>query len=100
MVAETILPALRDHEETTIGGVRFIEDNTYHADASCLETRYTFIRDGVAQSRVGLHWVFTIGEIVRFCADVGMTATGFFGSLDEVPFAIGDRLLYVIFEKS
>ena len=100
MVAETILPALRDHEETTIGGVRFIEDNTYHPDASCLETRYTFVRDGASQTRVGLHWIFTIGEIGRFFADAGMTVTGLYGSLDETPFAIGDRLLYLVAEKS
>jgi len=100
MVAETILPALRDHEETTIGGVRFIEDNTYHPDASCLETRYTFVRDGVSQTRVGLHWIFTIGEIGRFFTEEGMTVTGLYGSLDEAPFAIGDRLLYLVAAKT
>lgn len=100
MVAEAILPALRDHDETTIGGVRFIEDNIYHPDVSCLETRYTFVRDGVSQTRVGLHWIFTIGEIGRFLADAGMTVTGLYGSLDETPFAIGDRLLYLVAAKT
>lgn len=100
MVAETILPSLRDHEEATIGHVRFIEDNTYHPDASCLETRYTFVRDGASQTRVGLHWIFTIAEIGRFFADAGMTVTGLYGSLDEAPFAIGDRLLYLVAAKS
>jgi SAM-dependent methyltransferase len=99
MVAETLLPALRDHDETTIGGVRFIEDNTYHADASCLETRYTFVRDGVSRTRVGLHWVFTTGEIGSFFADAGMRVTELYGSLDETPFAVGDRLLYLVAEK-
>jgi len=100
MVAETILPSLRDHEEATIGDVRFIEDNTYHPDASCLETRYTFVRDGASQTRVGLHWIFTIAEIGRFFADAGMTVTGLYGSLDEAPFAIGDRLLYLVAAKT
>jgi SAM-dependent methyltransferase len=99
MVAETILPALRDRDETTIGGVRFMEDNTYHADVGCLETRYTFVRDGASQTRVGLHWVFTIGEIGRFLADAGMTITGLYGSMDEAPFAVGDRLLYLVARK-
>ena len=99
MVAETILPALRDHEETTIGGVRFIEDNTYHADAGCLETRYTFVCDGVSQTRVGLHWIFTIGEIGRFLADAGMAVLALYGTLDEQPFKVGDRLLYLVARK-
>jgi SAM-dependent methyltransferase len=99
MVAETILPNLRDHDEAQIGDVRFIEDNTYHADASCLETRYTFVRDGVAQTRVGLHWIYTIGEISRFFADAGMAVTQLYGSMDETPFSVGDRLLYLVASK-
>jgi SAM-dependent methyltransferase len=96
MVAETILPALRDHDEAQIGDVRFIEDNIYHADTSCLETRYTFVRDGVAQTRGGLHWIYTIGEVGRFFADAGMTVAALYGSLDEAPFKVGDRLLYLV----
>ena len=99
MVAETILPALRDHDETQIGDVRFIEDNAYHADTSCLETRYTFVSGGVTQTRVGLHWIYTIGEIGRFFADAGMAVAALYGSLDETPFAVGDRLLYLIARK-
>ena len=100
MIAETLLPNLSDRDEAQFGDVRFIEENTYHADASCLETRYTFVRDGVSQTRVGLHWVFTCGEIGRFLADAGMMVTGLYGSLDERPFAVGDRLLYLVAEKS
>ena len=99
MVAETILPSLRDRDETQIGDVRFIEENTYHSDTSCLETRYTFVRDGAAQTRVGLHWIYTIGEIGRRFADSGMTVTGLYGSLDERPFTIGDRLVYLVARK-
>jgi SAM-dependent methyltransferase len=99
MVAETLLPSLRRRDEAQIGDVRFIEENTYHADTSCLETRYTFVRDGVTQTRPGLHWVFTIGEIGRLFADAGMTVTALYGSMDEAPFAVGDRLLYLVARK-
>jgi SAM-dependent methyltransferase len=99
MVAETVLPSLRDHDEAQIGDVRFIEDNTYHADTSCLETRYTFVRAGVMQTRAGLHWIYTIGEISRFFADAGMVVTALYGSMDETPFAVGDRLLYLVAAK-
>ena len=96
MIAETLLPNLRDRDETQIGDVTFIEENTYHAEASCLETRYTFVRGGVAQTRAGLHWIYTVGEIGRVLADAGMAVTGLYGSLDERPFAIGDRLAYIV----
>jgi len=99
MVAETILPSLRDRDEAQFGDVRFIEDNTYHSDTSCLETRYTFVRGGVAQTRGGLHWIYTIGEISRLFAAAGMEVTALHGSLDETPFAIGDRLLYLVARK-
>jgi len=100
MIAETLLPNLRDRDETQIGDVTFIEENAYHAEVSCLETRYTFVRGGIAQSRAGLHWIYTIGEIARFLAEAGMGVTGLYGSLDERPFAVGDRLLYLVAEKS
>jgi hypothetical protein len=99
MIAETLLPNLRDRDETQIGDVRFIEENTYHAAESCLETRYTFVRGGVAQTRAGLHWIYTIGEIGRFLADAGMAVTGLYGSLDERPFAVGDRVLNLVARK-
>lgn len=99
MVAETILPNLRDRDETDIGDVRFIEDNTYHAGTSCLETRYTFVRGGVAQTRGGLHWIFTIGEVTRMLAEAGLTVLALYGSLDEEPFKLGDRLLYLLARK-
>lgn len=99
MVAETILPGLRDRDETQIGDVRFIEDNTYYADTSCLETRYTFVRGGVSQTRAGLHWIYTIGEVTRMLADAAMAVLALHGSMEEKPFAIGDRLLYLVAGK-
>lgn len=99
MVAETVLPALRDRDEAWIGGVRFIEENTYHADARCLETRYTFVRDGVSETRAGLHWIFTIPEIRGFFAEVGMRVVGLYGSVDETPFTAGDNVLFLVASK-
>jgi SAM-dependent methyltransferase len=99
MVAETVLPALRDHEETTIGDVRFIEDNVYHPDVRCLETRYTFARDGASTTRGGLHWIFTIPEISGFFADAGMRVVGLYGSMDQAPFVAGDKVLFLVATK-
>jgi hypothetical protein len=99
MVAETVLPALRDRDEAWIGEVRFIEENTYHADARCLETRYTFVRDGVSETRAGLHWIFTIPEVRGFFAEVGMRVVGLYGSVDETPFTAGDNVLFLVASK-
>jgi SAM-dependent methyltransferase len=99
MVAETVLPTLRDRDETQIGDVRFIEDNVYHADVSCLETRYTFVRDGMTETRAGLHWIFTIPEVRGFFAEAGMRVVGLYGSLEEAPFAAGDKVLFLVASK-
>jgi SAM-dependent methyltransferase len=99
MVAETVLPTLRERDETQIGGVRFIEQNTYHADARCLETRYTFVRDGMSETRSGLHWIFTIDEVRGFLAEAGMRVVGLYGSTDEAPLAAGDKVLFLVATK-
>jgi SAM-dependent methyltransferase len=99
MVAETVLPTLRDRDEALIGGVRFIEENVYHADVRCLETRYTFVRDGASETRGGLHWIFTIPEVCGFFAEAGMRVVGLYGSTDETPFAAGDKVLFLVASK-
>ena len=46
MVAECVLPRLEERGWAPMGDLLFLEENRYDAGESCLETTYTFVRDG------------------------------------------------------
>jgi SAM-dependent methyltransferase len=93
MAAESILPGLEDRQETTIGDIRFVEQNLYHAEVSCLETRYTFERSGRVETGAALHWIFTVAHIRELLDEAGFTTDAIHGSFDEEPFVLGSPQL-------
>ena len=100
MIAESILPHLEPRGEARIGDVLFVEENRYHAAESCLETRYTFVRNGFSHTRTALHWIFTAGEVVRVFEDAGLHVEGLYRSLNGEPFDVGAPLLVLIAVKT
>ena len=89
MTAESILPNVQDRQEAPVGDILFIEENVYHAKESCLETRYTFVRDGRSETRTGLHWIYTAGEVVHFVEEAGFAVDALHGSFQGTPFVLG-----------
>lgn len=66
---------------------------------SCIETTYTFVQDGSVETRAGLHWVYTVGEIRQLLSDAGLETVDVFGSHAGEPFDVGSPLLIVIAQK-
>jgi len=99
LAAESILPRLRDREWTRIGDILFLEENRYHVAEGCVETSYTFVRDGVAQDRTGLQWVHTVREIHDLLAGAGLVAESLSGSLQGEAFRVGSPYLLIVAEK-
>jgi SAM-dependent methyltransferase len=59
LAAECILPRFTAREWTPVGDLYFLENNRYDASESCIETTYTFIRNGSVDTRTGVQWVYT-----------------------------------------
>jgi hypothetical protein len=78
----------------------FAEVNEYSAARSCVETKFTFIRDGKAETRVGRQYLYTAAEIQRMLAAAGLRTVATNGGLDRKPFALGAEILYVVAEKN
>ena len=38
----------------------------------CIETTYTFVRDGRTHTQSGLHWVYSVREIRRLLQEAGL----------------------------
>jgi SAM-dependent methyltransferase len=96
VAAESLLPHLEPRLAATIGDIQFEAENTYHADSSSLETRYTLRRGETIQTGIGWHQVYTVGEIVRLLVGAGLRVVSLHGGADGSPFALGSHNLFVL----
>jgi SAM-dependent methyltransferase len=99
MAAEAILPHLKDKEWMEFGDILFLEENRYDPIESALETRYTFVRGGRSDTRVGVHSVFTVREIRSMLREVGLIPTAVYGSLAGAPYQVAARAVYLVARK-
>jgi SAM-dependent methyltransferase len=95
-VAECVLPRLREREWAQFDDILFLEENRYDAAEGCIETAYTFVRDGRSETRTGLQWVHTARELRGLLAEAGLETVGLYGGPDGSAFAVGSfRGLFV-----
>jgi SAM-dependent methyltransferase len=98
--AEGLLPRFQDREWAQIDDILFLEHNRYHLRESCVETTYTFVRNGEADTRTGFQWVYTIREVQRFLSDAGLETESLLRSLDGEPFEVGSSYLLLVAQKT
>lgn len=99
MAAESVLPKLAEREWLRVDDILFLEENRYHPAESCIETTYTFIRNGETTVRTGWQWVYTLREIRSVLAAAGLRDLGAYQGLDRTPFALGAGYLLLTAEK-
>lgn len=98
--AELVLPRFREREWVQVDDILFLEENSYAPERSCVETKFTFIRDGKAETRPGRQFIYTVAEIRRLLESAGLKPTAVYGGLNGEPFRIGSDYLYVVSEKA
>lgn len=99
MAAESILARFREQEQAQIDDILFLEENHYHVAESCIETAYTFVRDGQAKTQTGLHWVYTIREVCELLREVGLETLELLKSLEGEPYEVGSPVLLLVAQK-
>ncbi|HET8727701.1 MAG TPA: methyltransferase domain-containing protein, partial [Alphaproteobacteria bacterium] len=99
MTAESVLPNLGERLWHPVGDMLMLVEHAYDSAESRLDSVYTFVRNGRAESRRAVHWIYTVGEIRRLFARHGLETVGFHGDLDGAPFEVGGHQLYLIFQK-
>src|SRR5262245_45934197 len=99
LAAESILTHFREREWMAVGDILFLEENRYHVAEGCIETTYTFVRDGVTERRTRLQWVFTVRERRALRAAAGLRVLDLYASPDRTPYAVGSPCLLVVAEK-
>jgi hypothetical protein len=100
MAAECILPRLREREWAPVGDLLFLEENQYNIAESCIETTYSFVRQGKIEVRTGFQWVYTVREIRQMLEDYGLRTQSLHKTYDGVPFEVGSPFLILVAEKT
>lgn len=96
MAAESVLPRLEERGWSPLGDLLFLEENRYSAADSCLETVYTFVRDGRVETRSARHWIYTVRELQGLLTNAGFEIRGLFASLDCEPFELDSPELFIV----
>ena len=86
--AESILPTLQRQRWHRFGDIVVLSAASYAAEESRLDIEYTFIQDGVTETRPASSYVFTVAELKQMLADAGFAVLslngGFMGEVFEL----------------
>ncbi len=99
MLAETFLVNGAEREWVRVGDMFMLIDNHYDPRESCVQTDYTFIRNGKEESRRATHWIYTSGEVCSMLSKAGFIVNDLFGSLECNPYELGAERIILVAEK-
>ncbi len=99
-VAESILPTLQRQRWHRFGDIVVLSAATYAAEESRLDIDYTFIRDGVTETRPASSYVFTVAELKRLLADAGFEVLALNGGFAGERFELATPRLVLTAQRS
>ncbi len=99
MIAECFLVNGGQREWVQVGDMIMLIENNYNSRFSCVETDYTFIRDGKQEKRQAVHWIYTSGDICQMLEQADFVVDDLFSSTDFDQFALGAERLLVVSQK-
>lgn len=93
-IAESILPSLKDRNWMQVDDILYLNENTYHAADSVLQTNYQFIQNGQVELKTAYHFVYTLAEVKRILFDAGFSTIEVYGGFDLHEYNLGDKQAY------
>ncbi len=100
MAAESAIPKFTELESHQIEDILFTIKEKYLATEGCIDTEYVFERNGVSESRLAKHWIYTAAEIRRMLERAGFTVESLYGSLKCEPFVLRSDELFVVARRA
>jgi SAM-dependent methyltransferase len=100
VAAESILPTRIAKRWFQLGDLYMLSENRYVPEASRLDIDYTFIHDGVTETRPTSSYVHTVAELRRMQAEAGLTPLELLASIDGERYEFGSPRLILIAEKN
>ena len=99
MAAESAIPKFTELESHQIEDILCTIKEKYLATEGCIDTEYVFERNGVSESHLAKHWIYTAAEIRRMFERAGFAVDSVYGSLKCEPFVLGSDELFVVAQR-
>ena len=104
MIAESVLPDYQARNWQPIGDddsqrILFLVENVYDPLESRIDSHLTYVRDGVAQTRLAQHYVYTLAELNWLFNQAGFDVIDCYGTVDGNAYALGDEAVWIVAEK-
>ena len=103
MIAESVLPDYQVRNWQPIGDdshpILFLVENQYDPLESRIDSHLTYVRDGVTQTRLSKHYVYTLAELCRLFSEAGFRVDACYGTVDGNPYVLGDEAAWLLAEK-
>jgi SAM-dependent methyltransferase len=100
MTAEGLFPHFQERRWYQVGDILFLSQAQYDPARGRLETEYTFVRDGEADTRPASVRVSTCRELVGLFAAAGLTSCAAYDSLERGPFRLGSQRLLLVAQRA
>ena len=99
MVGETLFASFQAKRSFEIGDITMNVRNHYDPVRGRLDTAYSFIRDGMTDTRTGTQRVFTAREVCCQLREAGLTVVALYGGIELDRFTIGSNQLIIVSQK-
>jgi SAM-dependent methyltransferase len=99
-VAESLFPNFQERRWFPVGDILFLSSGRYDPSSGRLDTDYTCIRDGKADTRQASARIYTYRELVRLLEDSGFSNCDAFSSFNQEPYRLGAPHLLVVATKT
>ena len=100
MAAESAIPKFAELASHQIEDILLTIKEQYLAPEGCIDTEYVFERNGVSESRLAKHWIYTAAEIRRMLERAGFAVLNLYGSLKCEPFVLRSDELFVVARRA
>lgn len=99
MLAESILPNLKNELHMTVGDIEFYVDNTWLVEDSVLKSDMRHVRGKQEEKSTSYHFAFTANEIKRMFLATGFRSVDFYSGVGREPYRAGDPQAYIVASK-
>ena len=105
MIAESVLPDYQVRNWQPIGEdeydpILFLVENRYDPLESRIDSHLTYVRNGITQTRLAQHYVYTLSELGWMFREAGFRVVAYYGTVDGDSYALGDEAIWILVEKA
>ncbi len=99
LAGEMLFASFQAKRSFEIGDITMNVRNHYDPVRGRLDTEYSFVRDGITDTRTGTQRVYTAREVCCQLRKAGLTVVALYGGIEQEPFTIGSNQLIIVSQK-